>query len=195
MKRLFLAALSLAVLAGAARAADKNPVVEVDTNYGKFKVELFQDKAPETVKNFLAYVDSKFYDNTIFHRVMSNFMIQGGGIDAETKKEKQTGKPIKNESANGLSNKKYTIAMARTNAPDSATSQFFISVKDNDRLDKANYPDGVGYCVFGKVTDGTDVVDKIRDVETKPNERGEKAIPVKDVVIKSIRRVEEKKDK
>lgn len=196
MKRLFLAALSLAVLAGTARAADKNPVVEVDTNYGKFKVELFQDKAPETVKNFLGYVDSKFYDNTIFHRVLSNFMIQGGGIDAESKKEKQTGKPIKNESSNGLSNKKYTLAMARTPAPDSATSQFFINVKDNDRLDKANYPDGVGYCVFGKVIDGSDVVDKIRDVETKLDARGqEKAVPVKDVVIKSIRRVEEKKDK
>jgi cyclophilin family peptidyl-prolyl cis-trans isomerase len=193
MKRFLLAALSVGVLAGAAHAADKNPVVEVDTNYGKFKVELYQDKAPITVKNFLDYVDSKFYDGTIFHRVISTFMIQGGGVDAETKREKPTGKPIKNESANGLSNTKYTIAMARTGQPDSATSQFFINVKDNDRLDKAKYPDGVGYCVFGKVIEGADVVDKIKDVETRPSPNGEKATPVKDVIIKSVRRVEEKK--
>jgi cyclophilin family peptidyl-prolyl cis-trans isomerase len=193
MKRLFLAALSLAVLAGAARAADKNPVVEMVTNHGTIKIELFQDKAPETVKNFLGYVDSKFYDGTIFHRVMADFMIQGGGIDAESNKEKQTGSPIKNESSNGLSNKKYTIAMARTNEPDSATSQFFINVKDNERLDKANFPDKVGYCVFGKVIDGTDVVEKIKDVEVKGPRNAPR--PVKDVIIKSVRRVEEKKDK
>jgi len=193
MKRLMFAVLSLGVLAGAVSAADKNPVVEVDTDFGKIKIELFQDKAPETVKNFLGYVDSKFFDGTIFHRVLPNFMIQGGGMEPGGK-EKKTGEPIKNESTNGLSNEKYTIAMARTNKPDSATSQFFINVKDNDFLDKAKARDKVGYCVFGKVIDGKDVVDKIKDVETKPNEMGEKAIPVKDVIIKSVRRVEEKKE-
>src|SRR5581483_895442 len=193
MKRFFLAVLSLGVLVGVGRAADKNPVVEVDTNYGKFKIELYQDKAPETVKNFLGYVDSKFYDNTIFHRVIATFMIQGGGVDAETKREKPTGKAIKNESSNGLSNTKHTIAMARTNDPNSATSQFFINVKDNDFLDKAKARDGVGYCVFGKVIEGTDVVDKIKDVETRLSPNGEKATPVKDVVVKTIRRVDEKK--
>jgi cyclophilin family peptidyl-prolyl cis-trans isomerase len=191
MKRLFLAALSLSLLAGAARAGDKNPVVEMVTNHGTIKIELFQDKAPITVKNFLGYVDAKFYDGTIFHRVMSDFMIQGGGIDAKTNEEKKTGEPIKNESANGLSNARGTIAMARTNEPNSATSQFFINVKENNGLDKKNFPDGVGYCVFGKVIDGMDVVDKIKDVEVKGPKQAPR--PVKDVIIKSVRRVEEKK--
>jgi cyclophilin family peptidyl-prolyl cis-trans isomerase len=188
VKRLLLAALAFATLVGAARAADKNPVVVVDTSLGTFKIELYPDKAPGTVKNFLGYVDDKFYDGTIFHRVIPDFMIQGGGMEPGLK-EKKTKDPIKNESDNGLENKRATIAMARTNRPDSATSQFFINVKDNAFLDKANARDRVGYCVFGKVIDGLDVVDKIKAVETGdagPHQN----VPTKDVVIKSIRRAD-----
>src|SRR6516164_9493626 len=128
-------------------AQDKNPVVEIDTSMGKIKVELFADKAPVTVKNFLKYVDDKHYDGTIFHRVISNFMIQGGGM-LPGLKEKKTGAPIKNESSNGLSNKRGTIAMARLPDADSATAQFFINVKDNPGLNKSE--DSAGYAVFGQ---------------------------------------------
>jgi cyclophilin family peptidyl-prolyl cis-trans isomerase len=182
MKHLTLAALALALAAGAAPAA--NPVVIITTSLGDIKVELEPEKAPITVKNFLGYVDDKHYDGTIFHRVISNFMIQGGGFEPGMK-EKTTKEPIKNESFNGLQNKRGTIAMARTPAPDSATAQFFINVKDNGFLDKAQSRDGVGYCVFGKVIDGMDVVDKIRDVKTKVGD-----VPVQNVVIQRIRRAE-----
>ncbi|NBU75464.1 MAG: peptidyl-prolyl cis-trans isomerase [Planctomycetes bacterium] len=144
----------MALLAGAGLA--QNPVVVVSTNLGDMKIELFQDKAPKTVKNFLTYVDRKHYDGLIFHRVIPSFMIQGGGYDASMM-ERRTDPPIANESSNGLSNKRGTLAMARTPIPDSATSQFFINVVDNGRLDKAMSPDGVGYCVFGKVLEGMDV--------------------------------------
>ncbi len=181
MKHLTLAALALSLAAGAARAA--NPVVVVETSLGSFKVELDQDKAPVTVKNFLTYVDDKHYDGTLFHRVKSNFMIQGGGFTAGLK-EKATKAPIKNESNNGLSNKRGTIAMARTRAPDSATAQFFINVVDNNFLDGAG--GRPGYAVFGKVIDGMDVVDKIKAVAV--TDRGpHEAVPNEDVVIKSIR--------
>ena len=175
---------------GTGLAQQKNPVVEIDTSMGKIKVELFADKSPITVKNFLKYVDDKHYDGTIFHRVISNFMIQGGGM-VPGLKEKKTGEPIKNESSNGLSNKRGTLAMARTNDPDSATAQFFINVKNNDFLDKANARDGVGYAVFGRVIEGMDVVDKIRQVETG-NRGPHENVPVQDVVIKSIRRSDSK---
>jgi cyclophilin family peptidyl-prolyl cis-trans isomerase len=179
------------VAAGSARAA--NPVVVIDTSLGTIKAELLEDKAPETVKNFLQYVDDKHYDNTIFHRVIPDFMIQGGGMDA-TMTEKKTRAPVKNESANGLSNEQYTLAMARlgvdrggVKAADSATAQFFINTKDNKFLDRAMARDGAGYCVFGKVTSGKEVVDKIKAVET-----GDKGpyqnVPKQPVVIKSIRR-------
>jgi len=166
--------------------ADKNPVVVMETSMGKIRIELNQDKAPTTVKNFLSYVDDKFYDGTIFHRVIANFMIQGGGFTPGMK-EKQTKDPIKNESDNGLSNERGSIAMARTNVPNSATSQFYINVKDNSRsLDKANAGDGVGYCVFGKVIEGMDVVDKIKEVKTtRKGVHGD--VPEEDVVIKSVR--------
>jgi cyclophilin family peptidyl-prolyl cis-trans isomerase len=190
MKRLFLALFCAGLLASTASAADKNPVVEVDTSMGKFKIELYQDKAPGTVKNFLAYVDDKFYDGTVFHRVISDFMIQGGGFEPGMK-EKKTKEAIKNESDHGLSNTKYTVAMARTNQPDSATAQFYVNVKDNDFLDRAKAKDKVGYCVFGKVIEGMDVVDKIKDVETHDVGSHEK-VPVKAVTIKSIRKVESK---
>ena len=169
----------MALLAGAGLA--QNPVVVVSTNLGDMKIELFQDKAPKTVKNFLTYVDRKHYDGLIFHRVIPSFMIQGGGYDASMM-ERRTDPPIANESSNGLSNKRGTLAMARSSIPDSATSQFFINVVDNGRLDKAMSPDGVGYCVFGKVLEGMDVADKIRALETVRDK------PTKDAVIKSIRR-------
>jgi cyclophilin family peptidyl-prolyl cis-trans isomerase len=147
---------------------------------------LFADKSPITVKNFLKYVDDKHYDGTIFHRVISDFMIQGGGM-VPGLKEKKTGEPIKNESSNGLSNVRGTLAMARTKEPDSATAQFFINLKDNLFLDKAKARDRVGYAVFGKVISGMDVVDKIKQVETKT--RGDhENVPVQDVVIRSVRR-------
>jgi cyclophilin family peptidyl-prolyl cis-trans isomerase len=159
----------------------------MDTSMGPVKIELFQDKAPVTVKNFLAYVDEKFYDGTIFHRVIANFMIQGGGFQPDMQ-EKITQAPIRNESFNGLSNKRGTLAMARTNDPDSATAQFFINVDDNARgLDRA--PGNAGYAVFGKVIDGMEVVDKIRDVKTA-NRGGHQDVPVEPVFIKSIRRIE-----
>jgi len=172
-------------------AAEPNPVVELDTSMGTIKVELFPNKSPITVKNFLRYVDDKHYDGTVFHRVMSDFMIQGGGFEpgalAENS-EKQTREPIKNESDNGLSNERGTIAMARTGRPHSATAQFYINVKDNPGLDKGR---DWGYAVFGKVVDGMDVVDKIRRVETQVV-GGHEAVPKSDVIIKSIRRVEKK---
>jgi cyclophilin family peptidyl-prolyl cis-trans isomerase len=200
MKRFFLLTLAASTLgASQGSAADKNPVVIMDTSMGPIEIELYRDKAPITVNNFLNYVEKKFYDGTIFHRVIPNFMIQGGGFEPGMK-EKETQAPIKNESSNGLSNKRGTIAMARTNVPDSATSQFFINAEDNDRLDKDRSPDGVGYCVFGKVIKGMDVVDKIRKAKTTrkfqmtsfgrvPHDN----VPVEDVIIKSVR-LEKSKD-
>ena len=145
----------------------KNPLVVIETSKGPIKVELFADKAPATVQNFLGYVDDKFYDGTIFHRVIDGFMIQGGGFEPGLKK-KPTKPPIQNEAGNGLSNASGTIAMARTNLPDSATAQFYINVVDNGyRLDRTGPgPRQAGYCVFGKVIDGMDVVNKIKAVET-----------------------------
>jgi cyclophilin family peptidyl-prolyl cis-trans isomerase len=184
VKRSLLLALAVGLLtATSVRAAD--PIVEIDTSLGKIKVELNPDKAPVTVKNFLGYVDDKFYDGTIFHRVIgrgSPKMVQGGGME-KGMKPKKTKDPIKLESGNGLSNKRGTIAMARTGVPDSATAQFYINHQDNLYLDKS--PDSDGYAVFGKVIDGLDVVDKIASVKT-----GARDVPVEDVVIKSIRRVE-----
>ena len=194
MNRFFLLTLAAGTL-GASQgvAADKNPVVIIDTSMGKIKVELYPDKAPITVKNFLGYVDDKFYDGTIFHRVISNFMIQGGGFEAgkgvNQGEKKGTKDPIKNEASNGLSNKRGTIAMARTGDPNSATSQFYINHKDNDGLDKKNDPRGVGYCVFGNVLEGMDVVDKIAAVKTKAQD-----VPVETVTIKSIRRADKEKE-
>jgi peptidyl-prolyl cis-trans isomerase B (cyclophilin B) len=181
-------AICVGVLAvSSAVSQDKNnPVVVMETSMGDIKIELFQDKAPITVGNFLKYADDKHYDGTLFHRVIDKFMIQGGGYD-EQMKLKPTRPGIKNESDNGLSNVRGTLAMARTSDPDSATSQFFINVVDNARLDKANFDDKVGYCVFGKVIDGMDVVDKIKAVKT-----GKKDVPVDSVVIKSVKRVEKK---
>ena len=204
MKSLLFAAAVLAATAIPARAA--NPLVVMDTSLGQIKIELLEDKAPISVKNFLSYVDEKYYDNTIFHRVIGkendpqgDFMVQAGGYGTD-KKLKPTKPPIKNESNNGLSNTRGTLAMARTNDPNSATAQFYINIADNSRLDHA----GGGYTVFGKVIEGMDVVDKIKAVKTgrMPIEQqmfgGAKQmmptpnVPVEDVVIKSIRRADAK---
>jgi peptidyl-prolyl cis-trans isomerase B (cyclophilin B) len=142
------------------------PVVELDTNMGAIVIELNEEKAPKTVENFLNYVKSGQYDGTIFHRIIDGFMIQGGGMDAEMN-EKPTNAPIENEADNGLKNDKGTIAMARTQDPHSATSQFFINVKDNDFLNHSGKNmQGWGYTVFGKVTSGMDVIEKMKGVPT-----------------------------
>ncbi len=166
-------------------AFGKSPVVIIDTNMGSIEVELNQDKAPVTVKNFLSYVDSKFYNGLIFHRVIDGFMIQGGGYD-EKMIERKTKEPIKNEAKNGLLNDTGSISMARTADPDSATAQFFINVNDNSSL---NYPspDGHGYAVFGKVTSGMHVVNRIKMVKTG-NLAGHANVPMDTVLIKSIKR-------
>ncbi len=190
MKRMLLLALA-AGLFGALPARAANPVVVMDTSMGTIKIELYPDKAPTTVKNFLGYADDKFYDGTIFHRVIGkenskkDFMIQGGGMEPGFK-EKKAKEPIKNEASNGLSNKRGTIAMARTDDPDSATPQFYINVADNTFLDKS--ADSAGYAVFGKVIEGMDVVDQIKAVETTGDRgRPHPNAPLKDVVIKSVR--------
>ena len=145
---------------------DMPPVVELDTNMGAIVIELNEEKAPKTVENFLNYVKSGHYDGTIFHRIIDGFMIQGGGMDADMN-EKATNAPVENEADNGLKNDKGTIAMARTQDPHSATSQFFINVKDNDFLNHSGKNmQGWGYTVFGKVTSGMDVIDKMRGVPT-----------------------------
>lgn len=164
-----------------------NPVVIIDSNLGEFEVELNEEKAPISVKNFLSYVDEKFYDGTIFHRVINNFMIQGGGFQ-EGMKEKKTRAPIKNEAANGLKNEVGTIAMARTSEPDSATAQFYINVNDNTSLDHQNpSPMGIGYAVFGKVTTGMHVLNRIKLVKTG-SISSFSDVPMDSVIIKSIRR-------
>lgn len=157
-------------------------MVKLTTNFGDITLELNAEKAPITVANFLSYVEKGFYDGVIFHRVINDFMIQGGGFDVDMK-QKPTDAPIKNEADNGLSNDKYTIAMARTMVPDSASAQFFINVKDNDFLNfSAPTTQGWGYCVFGKVVEGMDVVDKIRAVKTA-SRGGHQDVPVEPVVI------------
>ncbi len=187
VKLLLVCFLGLALMAATAApvvAAD-NPTIVVETSMGSFEIELFADKAPLTTTNILGYVDDKFYDGLIVHRVIPTFMVQMGGLDAKLK-TKDTKEKIKNESTNGLSNKRGTVAMARTNVADSATSQFFVNVVDNDFLDKANARDEVGYCVFGKVTKGMDIVDKIKDVKTETR-GGTPNVPTEDVTIKSVR--------
>ena len=163
-------------------AKGKNTMVVLKTNFGDIKLELFDKEAPVTVQNFLDYVQSGFYKDTLFHRVIPNFMIQGGGFDTDFV-QKENNPPIVNEARNQISNKRGTIAMARTQIVDSATSQFFINMVDNDFLDfRAPTPSHFGYCVFGKVTEGMEVVDKIAKVKT--GRRGMHAdVPEENVVI------------
>ncbi|WP_431509203.1 peptidylprolyl isomerase [Variovorax sp. DAIF25] len=176
----FVLAATLAIAATAHAQAQQR--VKLATSAGDIVVELDAAKAPKTVENFLQYVKDKHYDGTVFHRVIDGFMIQGGGFTADLQ-QKPTRAPIPLEASNGLKNDKYTIAMARTGNPNSATSQFFINVKNNDSLNAPN-PDGYGYTVFGKVVAGTDVVDKIRGVATG-NKNGMQNVPVTPVVIQS----------
>jgi peptidyl-prolyl cis-trans isomerase A (cyclophilin A) len=185
-KVLFAITLSMLMLSSvlAAEPASKNPVVVMETSMGVMKIELFQKEAPVSVKNFLEYTKSGFYNGTIFHRVISGFMIQGGGFTPDMT-PKKTNPPIKNEASNGLRNDKGTIAMARTGDPNSATAQFFINVVDNANLNRPN-PDGNGYAVFGKVTEGMDVVDKIKAVKTGTN-KGFRDVPDPVVLIKSVK--------
>ena len=174
-----------------AQDAPKETLVEIQTNHGNFTIKLFPDKAPKTVENFLGYVDSKFYDNTIFPRVIPNFMVQGGGLTADMRK-KETRKPVQNEADNGLSNKIGTIAMARTGDPHSATAQFFVNVKDNYSLDHTSKTNGRtwGYCVFGQVVKGMSVVKEIKLVRTS-YKNGRDDVPVETVLIKKAIRVTE----
>ena len=166
--------------------AEGNPTAVLRTSQGDIHLELFAEQAPRSVENFLGYARSGFYDGTIFHRVISHFMIQGGGFTPEMEK-KPTGEPIVNEAANGLSNKRGTIAMARTNHPHSATAQFFINVQDNINLDHTGESNSRawGYAVFGRVTEGMDVVDKIRFVQTTRS-GPYSDVPVEPVVIERV---------
>ena len=171
------------VLAGQAQAADPDPAVKLETSLGDIVVRLDARKAPISTANFVQYVKSGFYDGTVFHRVIKNFMIQGGGFTPDLK-QKSARASIRNEADNGLKNTKYTIAMARTSEPHSASSQFFINTKDNEFLDfKSQTPQGWGYAVFGKVVKGQEVVDKIAAVQT-----GKKGyyddVPMESVIIK-----------
>ena len=186
--RLFACVMALLLTLPGCSQADSEPkggpVVLMSTSMGEVKIELYEKEAPETVKNFLAYVNDKFYDGTIFHRVIPGFMVQGGGFTAAME-QKPTKPPIKNEAGNALKNDTGTLAMARTSDPDSATAQFFINVKNNDFLNRDKAQDGVGYTVFGKVIEGMDVVHKIEQVQT--SRKGMYAdAPVESVLIKSI---------
>lgn len=180
-RRHFIHLIAALSLSGAAHAAD-TPKVMLKTSMGQIVLELYPEKAPKTVANFLEYVKSGHYNGTIFHRVMDNFMIQGGGFDKDMK-QKPTRAPVENEARNGLKNDTYTVAMARTMAPHSASAQFFINVQNNSFL---NYPgqDGWGYAVFGQVIDGKNVVDKIKSVPTT-NRGMHQNVPTKPVVIES----------
>ncbi len=188
--RLMTVALCLGVLLtyGDALHAQKNPVVQLETSKGTIKIELYPDKAPVTVKNFLNYVDRKFYDGTLFHRVIANSIIQGGGMNEGLREKTDTDKSIKNEASNGLKNSRGTIAMARMSNPESAKAQFFINVRDNRQFDPDKALDGWGYCVFGKVIEGIEVVDKINQVATgKVGNMSD--VPRENVVIKKIRKI------
>jgi peptidyl-prolyl cis-trans isomerase B (cyclophilin B) len=189
-KNLFALLISIGLLAGCAptpapqttSTQGKLSMVKLHTNHGIITLQLDAEKAPVTVQNFLDYVNSGHFNNTIFHRVIDGFMIQGGGFEPGMK-QKPVKAPIKNEAANGLSNDKYTIAMARTSDPQSATAQFFINTKNNGFLNfTAPNPQGYGYCVFGKVVEGMDVVDKIGKVQTG-NSMGHADVPKEDVII------------
>jgi peptidyl-prolyl cis-trans isomerase B (cyclophilin B) len=184
--------VSAMMLDPAEAKGEKAPVVVLETTLGDITIELDAEKAPATVKNFLWYVDKKFYDGLIFHRVISNFMIQGGGFTKDLVKKKGN-PPIENEANNGLKNVRGSIAMARTGVVNSATSQFFINVKDNAALNfKNKTPQGYGYAVFGMVVDGLDVVDEIRNVQTV-SKSGYNDVPATAVVIKRAYRADAKK--
>jgi len=198
-----LALVSLALLTTMAHAADQTPAdaeatadtrVQLNTSLGEIVLELYADKAPATVANFVQYVNDGYYDGTVFHRVIDGFMIQGGGFDADLNK-KSTRDPIDNEADNGLKNDKFTVAMARTQDPNSASAQFFINVADNDFLNhKAKNVRGWGYAVFAAVVSGEDVVEKIAKVKTGASGRFRKDVPMETVSIDSATIVSDKKE-
>jgi peptidyl-prolyl cis-trans isomerase B (cyclophilin B) len=168
---------------------EETKLIKLTTTKGNIVIKLFADKAPETVKNFLNYTENGNYNGTIFHRVIENFMIQGGGLLPDMS-EFASNAPVVNESNNDLSNKKGTIAMARTSDPHSATSQFFINLKDNDFLDKKNAPDGYGYCVFGEVVEGIEIVEEIGTVSTG-NKNGHSDVPQDTITIETVEIIKE----
>jgi len=174
-------------------AGEDGTFVKMETSKGTMIIELYPDKAPKTVENFLWYVDNKFYDGLIFHRVIPGFMIQGGGFTKDMVR-KQPNPPIKNEANNGLSNVRGSLAMARTSEPHSATAQFFINHKDNPGLDYGKTPDGWGYCVFGQVVEGDDVIDAIAAVPTV-KKGGYNDVPQTPITIESVTRVKDYKKK
>jgi len=177
---------ALPMVDASAAPADDLPAVVLETTLGPITVELDRAKAPTTVDNFLKYVDSGHFNGTIFHRVIPGFMIQGGGFSQDMQ-EKPTGRPIKNEAGNGLTNRRGTLAMARTSNPDSATAQFFVNLKDNTFLDRAQAQDGYGYTVFGRVTGGMEVVDRIAGAQT--TRRGAyDDVPVQPILITAAKR-------
>jgi len=187
-----------AIALGTVVAAVAGPKVKLETSAGDIVIELNEEKAPGSVENFVGYVNEGFYDNTVFHRVIDGFMVQGGGfaLEGEEVKQKETKAGIQNEAKNGLKNDRGTVAMARTGDPHSATAQFFINHKDNANLDYPSF-DGWGYAVFGKVTEGMDIVDKIAAMETttktittKGGPSPMKDVPAENVVIKSAKVVE-----
>jgi len=189
MNRVACVVLAVAVIAGVAVAEGANPQVRVETNKGVIVMELYPDKAPKTVENFLGYVKTGHYIGTIFHRVIPNFMIQGGGVTQEFQ-GKPLRPPVINEANNGLSNKRGWVAMARTSEVNSATAQFFINLKDNQFLDfKSATPEGYGYCVFGKVVEGMDVVDKIAAIPTGAAGPYQQDVPKDPVVIIKVTQV------
>ena len=169
-----------------AKGSGKNPLVQVETTLGSFKIELFQKEAPESVKNFLGYAKDGYFVNTTFHRIIPGFMAQGGGLTKELQPKPGQKAPIKNEADNGLKNDRGTVAMARTNDPNSATSQFFINVVNNSMLNRPN-PDGHGYAVFGKVVEGMDVVDKIVNAPQERKNAVFQNVPKEAIVIKGVK--------
>jgi peptidyl-prolyl cis-trans isomerase A (cyclophilin A) len=188
MIRLMTIATMFALVLGSQASAGENPTVLMKTSKGDLKIELFADKSPVTVENFVGYVKDGHYNGTIFHRVIPGFMIQGGGYGPDLN-EKSTKAPIKNEATNGLKNERGTLAMARTSAPDSATAQFFINTVDNAFLDHKDMGRGYGYAVFGRVVEGMDVVDSIAKVKTGHKSMHEN-VPLEPVVIESVTVVE-----
>lgn len=190
IKRLLLTLLLSIALGSTASAAGKNPIAVIETSLGNVKVELFADKAPLSVKNFLDYANSGFYKDTVFHRVIPGFMAQGGGLTAALQPKPDNKPPIKNEAGNGLKNDRGTLAMARTGMVDSATSQFFINVVNNDFLNhRDETPGGFGYAVFGKVIDGMDVVDKMVAAPQKRQNAVFQNVPETPIVIKSVKTI------
>jgi len=188
MKKILVMLLCSLILAGCNGGdilKSKNPIVKMETSMGNIEIELYQDKSPISVENFLSYVNEGYYDGLIFHRIIDNFMIQGGGFEQDMS-QKATKDQIKNEATNGLKNEKYTLAMARTNIVDSATSQFFINTADNTFLDhRDTTTQGFGYAVFGKVISGMDIVDKMGEVATT-TKSGFQDVPVDIVIIKKM---------